>query len=499
MTEEKLIKDLEISQKLFLERLKNENNSGMYVNIETTEELESFCWAMTFKYAYKDILRNPSNFKGLKSKNDERRYLDERYKNHLLGKAGEMVVKKILGDLIEDVNFGIHENGDSGFDFKLKDNPAFKVQVKTRRGDLDTIEWSISQREVDSNTILVCVHAKDNLEFLQNTSNRIDKCNYQFTIAGFLPIYKILEVSNNKEEKVIRQSDGFLIFKLRIEDLLHHSGLRNYLNIVSNEIWKVIGNRVSQVQKTRFNGLIPSRRPENKLLEFNSLLKQAHSHFVVDDFNETVEICNNALTKYEEFYANITNFLRSDLNFTSRNDTLEKFRIHELNLRPKNIYIKHKLVLPIFYWRGIARLNKNDFEGAQSDFLIFILLDEVEIGVNEFPLSKHISSSGNTEGYAITSANILACYYRGCSLFYLKKYDWALKIFDEVINFIISTQTSDYSDLLVASYKFKSNIFKARKNYNEAAIFSDQAVKANLVSSKTTLSKSDEQFRIEDE
>jgi hypothetical protein len=134
---------------------------------------------------------------------------NECFNRNMLGKLGEEAVKSYLGDLITDVDYKIYKkNGDGKTDFRLRQFRDIFIQVKTRQGDINDIQWEINQEEINKNRALVCVYAKEKLYDIQN--------EYNLIIAGFIP-------------KELLNKHSF-----KVDELLCGSGLSKYLELVIN-------------------------------------------------------------------------------------------------------------------------------------------------------------------------------------------------------------------------------------------------------------------------
>jgi len=183
---------------------------------EKEEEIHNFCRELVYKF-YEE-------------------YGPDEYVSYKIGKIGEEAVKIYLGDLVTEVDYTLYESGDSGTDFWLKSNRNIGIQVKTkvlsritdkdifryevndcfdweidlyisqpeRVGDLN---WSINEREIAKNKVLICVVF---LNFVE--ADQIRGSSYKCIIAGFNPLEKM----NNTQD-------------FKIKDLLYSGGIRPYL------------------------------------------------------------------------------------------------------------------------------------------------------------------------------------------------------------------------------------------------------------------------------
>jgi tetratricopeptide (TPR) repeat protein len=123
------------------------------------------------------------------------------------GKLGEEVVKSRLGDFVTEVDYEKRIGGDGKIDFTLTSDPSVGIQVKTRYGNCDQVQWTIDSEEIEKNSVLVCILCQE--EFSENEKE------YRLIMVGFLPTYMIKYVAN---EAIVR-----------IDELVYPGGLRGYL------------------------------------------------------------------------------------------------------------------------------------------------------------------------------------------------------------------------------------------------------------------------------
>jgi len=192
------LKVLRAQQADFIQRLK----SGYLLHCETKslhselivisgerlKQLRSFCWEMAEKYKRLSPVRDV-------------------FINNLKGKLGEEVVKARLSNFINEVDYEKRIGGDGKVDFTLTDNPSVGIQVKTRQGSIDTIQWVISSEEVEKNKVLICILIQEEVNEAQ--------AEYHLYLAGFLPT-NIIEVKNGKAS-------------VAANELWYGGGLRSYL------------------------------------------------------------------------------------------------------------------------------------------------------------------------------------------------------------------------------------------------------------------------------
>ncbi len=157
---------------------------------ENLENLTDFCWKMAEKY----------------KKNSE---VSQVFINNLKGKLGEEAVKSRLTSIVTEVDYEKRISGDGKVDFRLTSSPSVGIQVKARNGKIETLEWSISQEEIEKNAVLICIL------ILEEVTPNKPKLEYNVILAGFLPT-NMIPVSNGKSF-------------IKIEELLYSGGLRSYL------------------------------------------------------------------------------------------------------------------------------------------------------------------------------------------------------------------------------------------------------------------------------
>lgn len=190
-------------QRDFIERFKknlllSSNQQGLHTELyviknEELKQLSKFSWKMVNKF---------------KHQNTDSQIV---FINNLTGKLGEEVVVRILGDLVNPVDyseFGKGE-GDGGVDLICSVDPQIKIQVKTRTNrtsEMKSVQWKFSQKEIQNNSVLVCILSTEDI----NESQR----EYNLIVAGFLPT----------EPHKLTES-----LTLTIEDLLYAGGLRFYI------------------------------------------------------------------------------------------------------------------------------------------------------------------------------------------------------------------------------------------------------------------------------
>ncbi|WP_371416909.1 tetratricopeptide repeat protein [Dolichospermum sp. UHCC 0259] len=131
--------------------------------------------------------------------------------NHMKGKLGEEVVKIRLGDFVTEIDYEKRIGGDGKIDFTLTSDPSVGIQVKTRYGYFDKVQWTIDREEIERNAVLVCILCQE--EFSDTEKE------YGLIIAGFLPTNMIKSTG-----------DKTLV---GIDELLYPGGLCGYLESLS--------------------------------------------------------------------------------------------------------------------------------------------------------------------------------------------------------------------------------------------------------------------------
>ncbi|MEC4813346.1 MAG: hypothetical protein SAK29_08760 [Scytonema sp. PMC 1069.18] len=140
-------------------------------------------------------------------------YHPDDYMNNKIGKIGEEAINVCLGDLVTKVDYKIYERGDQGIDLLLINNQSIGIQIKTKTLNritfreidkyklnnydvndtelqlhlsasdrIDNITWSISEKEIATNTVLICVLILNSIAVDQIEGN-----SYDCVIAGFKP------------------------------------------------------------------------------------------------------------------------------------------------------------------------------------------------------------------------------------------------------------------------------------------------------------------------
>lgn len=184
-----LIKRLKFGHKYLLHsQVKGQNTEIVVISGDRLQQLVDFCWKMADKYKQKSFVRDVFN-------------------RHIKGKLGEEAISYQLGDLISEVDYETRIIGDGKVDFTLISDSSVGIQVKTRYGDINKIEWVFSRDEINKNSVLVCIASLEDFDERKN--------DYKMIMAGFIPTCII----SKNESRV----------KLKIEELLYIGGLNGYL------------------------------------------------------------------------------------------------------------------------------------------------------------------------------------------------------------------------------------------------------------------------------
>jgi tetratricopeptide (TPR) repeat protein len=195
---------LKAQQTDFIQRLKSgdllhcekegQHSELTVISGERLKQLRDFCWEMAEKYR-----RTSTPIRDV-------------FVNNLKGKLGEEVVKSRLGDFVTEVDYEKRIGGDGKIDFTLTSDSSIGIQVKARYGNFDTIKWSISQEEIEKNSVLVCILIQEEVSEAQS--------EYNLILAGFLPT----NIINSYGVKAL----------VEIDELLYPGALRGYLESLTS-------------------------------------------------------------------------------------------------------------------------------------------------------------------------------------------------------------------------------------------------------------------------
>uniref|UniRef100_B8HUQ2 TPR repeat-containing protein n=1 Tax=Cyanothece sp. (strain PCC 7425 / ATCC 29141) TaxID=395961 RepID=B8HUQ2_CYAP4 len=257
---------LKAQQQDFIKRLKSETSTLEHLNSSQAkgcyseltvisgyelDEIKRYCWKIVDKY----FLESRQYNKVETGKYSQTESL-EVYVRNLVGKLGELVVKRYLDLLITDIDFDVYDKvGDGGFDFVLVSNPDKLIQVKTRQGkSIDKIKWVVSQDEIKRNDALICLWIQEDISESQST--------YHLVNAGFIP----MSMLNNKQ-------------RLGIQDLLYGGGLKAYLNHY------VCSTTFVESEKSRIDNLVLLADQSFANKAYDESLKYCNEILQIDDKN----------------------------------------------------------------------------------------------------------------------------------------------------------------------------------------------------------------------
>jgi tetratricopeptide (TPR) repeat protein len=373
---------LKAQQTDFIQRLKSgdllhcekegQHSELTVISGDRLQQLRDFCWDMAEKYRHtsstpiRDVVIN--NFKG---------------------KLGEEVVKSRLGDFVTEIDYEKRIGGDGKIDFTLTSDSSIGIQVKTRYGYFDKVQWLIDREEIEKNAVLVCILCQE--EFSEPEKE------YGLIIAGFLPTNMIKSTG-----------DKTLV---GIDELLYPGGLCGYLESLSfYDADKYISLGDECINNLDYQGAITNYsqalqiNPKNAQIYFKRA--ELHHHLgnfrdAINDYSQAIYInpkdaysYNNRGIIYEKFgyidyaindyekalkinpkeavvYLNlaITYYnLDVDCNYynyiINRDELIINYLNQALNINP-NFY-------KAYYVRGKVRFQIGDVVGAFEDFNIVL-------------------------------------------------------------------------------------------------------------------------------
>ncbi len=269
---------------------------------DSLQQLRRFCWRMVDRYR-----RSHSKSEDV-------------FVNNMKGKLGEEVVKTRLGDLLTEVDYEEYQDGDGGVDFTLAADSSIGIQVKARQGKFDQIEWSISQKEINKNAVLVCILIQEEVNEAQN--------QYHLVLAGFLPT-DMTTVTGGKA-------------RVKINDLLYCGGLRGYLESLT----------VSPVDETAPNAQFYFNRGVDRS-------KLGDKQGAIADYTQAIQIDPNYAKAYR--YRGVARYNLGD-NQGAIDDYTQAIKIDP---NYANAY----------YARGDARYLLGDKQGGIDDYTQAIRID----------------------------------------------------------------------------------------------------------------------------
>ncbi|MGM3304654.1 tetratricopeptide repeat protein [Anabaena sp. WFMT] len=260
--------------------------------------------------------------------------------NNLKGKLGEEVVKSRLGDLVTEVDYEKRIGGDGKIDFTLTSDPSVGIQVKTRYGYFDKVQWTIDREEVEKNDVLICILCQE--EFSETEKE------YGLIVAGFLPT-NIIKSTGDKT-------------LVRIDELLYPGGLRGYLeSLVSYDADKYIslGDECLEKQDyksaaSHYNQALQLRPNDSLIYKKRGLARYflGDKQSAIDDYTKAIYINPNDANAYQN---------RGNVKFALKDcqDAIYDYT--------EAIKINPNLAIA-YYKRGIVHSVLGDNQGANADF-----------------------------------------------------------------------------------------------------------------------------------
>lgn len=234
---------------------------------ERLKQLRDFCWEMANKFKQQYDVKNI-------------------FFNNMKGKLGEEVVKIRLGDLVTEVDYEKRIGGDGKVDFTLTSDSSIGIQVKTRYGNCDQVQWTIDKEEIEKNAVLVCV-------LCQEEFSDIEK-EYRLIMVGFLPT------------NMIKSSSSQTL--VGIDELLYPGGLRGYLeSLVSYDADQYISLGDECLNKKDYEGAASHYNQALQLKPNDSLIykKRGQARYflgdkqsAIDDFTKAIYINPNDANAY---------------------------------------------------------------------------------------------------------------------------------------------------------------------------------------------------------
>ncbi|WP_371718568.1 GUN4 domain-containing protein, partial [Anabaena sp. UHCC 0204] len=374
---------LKAQQTDFIQRLKSgellhcekegQHSELTVISGERLKQLRDFCWEMANKFKQQYDVKNI-------------------FFNNMKGKLGEEVVKIRLGDFVTEIDYEKRIGGDGKIDFTLTSDSSIGIQVKTRYGYFDKVQWTIDREEIEKNAVLVCVLCQEEFSDMEK--------EYGLIIAGFLPT----NMMKSTGDKTL----------VGIDELLYPGGLRGYLeNLSFYDADKYINLGDECIVKEDYQGAITNYsqalqiNPKNAQIYFKRA--EIHHHLgnfqnAINDYSQAIYInpkdaysynnrgiiyenfgyINHAINDYEKalkinskeavIYLNlaITYYnLDVDCNYynyiINRDELIINYLNQALNINP-NLY-------KAYYVRGKFRFQIGDVSGAFEDFNIVLKFD----------------------------------------------------------------------------------------------------------------------------
>lgn len=377
---------LKAQQTDFIQRLKSgdllhceeegQHSELTVISGERLKQLRDFCWDMANKFKQQSDVKNI-------------------FFNNMKGKLGEEVIKIRLGDFVTEVDYEKRIGGDGKIDFTLTSDSSIGIQVKTRYGYFDKVQWTIDREEIEKNAVLVCVLCQEEFSEMEK--------DYRLIMVGFLPT----NMMKSTGDKTL----------VGIDELLYPGGLRGYLEnlklftyydyhkyillgdecIHNQDYQGAITNYSQALQINPKNAQIYFKRAEihhhlgnfqNAINDYSQAIyinpKDAYSYnnrgiiyekfgyidYAINDYEKALKInpkeavvyLNLAITYYNlDVDCNYYNYI------INRDELIINYLNQALNINP-NLY-------KAYYVRGKFRFQIGDVAGAFEDFNIVLKFD----------------------------------------------------------------------------------------------------------------------------
>ena len=331
---------LKAQQTDFIQRLKSakllhcdekgQHSELTVISGKRLDQLRDFCWEMAEKY-----------------RRTSRVAIRDVFINNMKGKLAEEVVKSRLADFVTEVDYEKRVGGDGKVDFTLTSDSSIGIQVKSRNGNFDKIQWSISREEIEKNAVLVCILIQEEVSEAQ--------AEYNLILAGFLPTNMI--TSNTGKALV------------GIDKLLYSGGLRSYLeSLTSSEADEYMCLGYECLQKEDYQNAIAyytqvlQLKPNNEDAYFNrgyAHYKLGDNQGAIDDYTQAINIAPNCASAYHN-----RGVARDDLG--DKQGAIDDYT-QAINIDPNDV--------SAYYNRGVARYHLGDKQSAIEDYTQAINID----------------------------------------------------------------------------------------------------------------------------
>ncbi|MEH2110296.1 tetratricopeptide repeat protein [Nostoc sp.] len=385
---------LRVQQSDFIQRLKSGyllrcEIQGLYSELtiicgNRLKQLRNFCWEMAEKYKRNAPVRKV-------------------FINNMQGKLAEEVVKARLADIVSEVDYEIKHGGDGQVDFRLNFDTNIGIQVKScqcwNNNFLDKVCWSISEEEINKNTVLICILIQGRLEDDQAK-------DFNLVFAGFLPT-NTMNITDGKAS-------------VAINELLYGGGLRGYLeNLVPPSNQKSLKYQKPPIlkpkQKTEIEQNIVSDKPDPK--EF------------IAELPDYINLGNLYYHKGE--------YLKAIANY----DEAIKMNFH---------------LLKAYYCRGLAYLGLQEKQQAIKDFTDVIKMNSkfapayYNRGLAHYYIGEAEAAIADfTDAIKINPNYVVAYIHRGQTLSYIGEKQSAIADFQKAADFYSQqNRQTDYQNIL---------------------------------------------------